>query len=155
MATGRKLTTRILGSLNPADLVRDSAVRGFFVQVGKRGDVAFKLQADLRQPGRAIRSVRMTLGNWPDLALDDARALAMQRLGEIKAGQDPRGDSAPASKAVEIAPRVLTVARMFAHAAEHLRTAGRSERTLADLDWLATKYLDHLGQPARLGVEAQ
>ena len=162
MLIGRKLTARILGSLNPGDLVRDSAIRGFFVQVGKRGEVAFKIQADLRRPGKPVQSVRMTLGNWPDLALDDARASAMQRLGEIKAGRDPRGDADPASKAGESAPGVLTVARMFEQAAEHLRTAGRSERTLTDLDWLATKYLNHLGQrlvaevkPSELRAEHQ
>jgi integrase len=93
----RKLTVRLLESLGVGDRVRDTTVRGLFAECGQRG-VSLKLQADLRQPGRPVCTVRMTLGKYPELGLDEARVRAMGLLVEIRAGRDPRAERAPAAQ---------------------------------------------------------
>lgn len=92
----QKLTARLLDKLAPGGIVRDVTVPGMFAERSKTGSVvSLKIQADLR-PGtrtgaaRKPVSVRMTLGQHPELSLDAARAQAQQLLGQIKSGVDPR-----------------------------------------------------------------
>jgi integrase len=90
---------RLIEGLQPGERVRDTAVRGLFAERGQRG-VSLKLQADLRAGARngiarKPITVRMTLGRFPELGLDAARAQATALLLEIRAGRDPRAAQAP------------------------------------------------------------
>jgi integrase len=109
--------------------------------------VALKIQADLRQGPRtgAARkpvTIRMTLGEHPELSLDEARPRAMAVLAEIRAGRDPRA-GAPES------PGVWTVGRMRDEYVRDLEIRMRAPRTIANLGQLFESYLsDWLELPA-------
>lgn len=139
-----KLTARVLAKLQPGQRRRDTAVRGFFAEAHGAG-ISFKLQADLwkGQRGRRtfVRTVRQTLGRFPELGIDEARQQAMALLAQIKAGVDPR--PAPSREPAAPSP-VMTVAAMFALAAESMRTNQRAARSVAELEYMLSKYLPHL-----------
>jgi integrase len=86
------LTDRIVADLpSPVTsryLVRDAEVAGFFVQVGKRTKT-FMVQGDLRKSG-SRQSIRMKIGDSDSITTRKARAAAMEILGKIGRGQDPR-----------------------------------------------------------------
>ncbi len=94
-----KLTVQVLKAMRSGDTIRDSAVRGFYAVCGARG-VSLKVAGDLERG----KTVRKTLGRWPDLELTEARMQASRLLTEIKADKDPR-----ASEAAAVAPVGLTV----------------------------------------------
>lgn len=92
--TRQRLTAKLLATLEPGALVRDETVRGLFAHVAESsGAVSLKVQADLRVGGDR-RTIRKTLGRWPKMSVDAARAEAMRLLAEVREGRDPRGSSA-------------------------------------------------------------
>ncbi len=132
-----KLTTRILEALPAGAIIRDSAVVGLFAERLESG-VALKVQADWR-PGtrtgkaRDRKTIKVTLGRWPALTLDAARAEAMRLLAEVKAGRDPRLSTASAG-----AP---TVGKLYAEWLADLRQRGKAERTASDAQARYDRYL--------------
>jgi integrase len=130
--TRAKLTAKLLATLQPGDLVRDAALPGFFATVGPTGAVSLKVQADVRIDGRR-RTVKQTLGRFPELTLDAARVEASRVLAEAKAGRDPRGSAAPSAP--------WTVARLVEEYAANMRTGGKAERTIADYQDRFDRYL--------------
>lgn len=135
--TRRKLTAKLIEALAPGALVRDANVLGLFVQVGASAQDptrAFKIQADLRQgerggPARKPVSVRMTLGHYPAMTVEQARAEAQRVLSQIKSGVDPRpGRAAPST--------VWTLQRGYD---EYLR--GREGLTVRDMTNRLARYL--------------
>jgi len=152
----QKLTARVLGTLQPGDRVRDTVVRGLFAEAGKTGAVSLKLQADLRQGpkngvARKPETIRMTLGRFPEVALDAARGKAMAVLAEIKAGVDPREQPAEQAATVES----WTVGRMRDEYVKDLRIRQKAARTIDDLGELFTRYLaDWLELPAAAVTKA-
>lgn len=132
-----KLTVRALEAMKPGEILRDSTCRGFFAEAGRTG-VSLKVQADLRAgprraAARAPTTVRMTLGRWPALPLDRARAEAMRLLAEVKAGRDPR----PAAS-----PETWTVGHAFDRYCANLAKRFGSGRTAADMTARLRRYLD-------------
>src|SRR5688572_24044066 len=95
-----KLTKRVVEGLKPGQLVRDTAERGFFAEAGKTG-VSFKIQRDVWQGGRRVRTVRMTIGRFPQLSVDEARNRARDLLVQLEKGIDLR----PAAPAAPPPPR--------------------------------------------------
>jgi integrase len=140
-----KLTAKVLGSLQPGERVRDTVVRGLFAECGVRG-VSLKVQADLRQPGQAVRTVKQTLGHHgPELSLDAARAQAQGLLSTIKSRVDPR---APAAE-----PGKLTVRSMFEAYSDDLRARGGAESSIQEHAYLLQKYLPALAERAVADVK--
>jgi integrase len=140
-----KLTAKVLASLQPGQRVRDTVVRGLFAECGVRG-VSLKVQADLRQPGQPVRTVKQTLGrHGPELSLDAARAQAQGLLSTIKSRVDPR---APAAE-----PGKLTVRRMFEAYSEDLRARGGAETSIQEHGYLLQKYLPALVERAVADVK--
>lgn len=93
----RRLTEGYIRGLScngSPDFVRDTAARGFLVDVNKRSKT-YKLQADLwvgtRGRRRQVKTVRHTPGSIEELPLDEALAGAMTYLGQIKQWVDPWG----------------------------------------------------------------
>lgn len=136
----QKLTAKILAALKPGQIVRDETVRGLFAEAVGEKRVSFKVQVDIptgvESDDRKLRrkTFKHTLGRYPELSLEAARAEALRLLGEARAGRDPRG-AAPA------APRVWTVERMRDEYLADLEIRQRAERTRADVaDWF-TRYL--------------
>lgn len=124
----------MIEALLPGALVRDAKVLGLFVQVGASEVRAFKIQGDLRQgerggPARKPVSVRMTLGHFPDMTVEQARAEAQRVLSLIKSGTDPR-------PARQQAPTVWTLTKGYD---EYLR--GREGLTVRDMRARLARYL--------------
>lgn len=135
-----KLTAKVLASLQPGERVRDTVVRGLFAECGVRG-VSLKVQADLRQPGQPVRTVKQTLGHHgPELSLDAARAQAQGLLSTIKSRVDPR---APVAE-----PGKLTVRAMFEAYSHDLRARGGAENSIQEHAYLLKKYLPALAERA-------
>jgi integrase len=140
-----KLTAKVIAALKPGERVRDTVVRGLFAERGARG-VSLKVQADLRQPGKPVRTVKQTLGqHGADLSLDAARARAQGLLAQIKSGTDPR---APAAE-----PGKLTVRAMWSDYEADMRTRGCADRSITDHATVLTRYLPALAERAVADVK--
>lgn len=129
-----RLTAKLLATLKPGDLVRDDSVRGLFAEVGPTGAISLKVQADLRVGG-VRRTVKSTLGRYPALALDAARADAMRLLAEVREGRDPRAPQAPAATAH------WTIGRAFERYVEDLAKRPGSELSQRDMRNRLERYL--------------
>jgi Arm DNA-binding domain len=78
-------TEPLLQRLTPTDgrILRDKTVCGFCLRLNKRSRtflVATSVQG---------KQVRMTLGRWPLISVEDARSLAIEALRECRAGRPP------------------------------------------------------------------
>src|SRR6266545_7241637 len=96
-----KLTKIIVDAARPADkpvLIWDSDIKGFFLRVMPSGTRTYGLyyRADGKQAW-------FTLGRHGPLTPHQARALAMQRLGEVAAGRDPGAEKKAKRQAAETA----------------------------------------------------
>lgn len=67
---------------------RDRELRGFAVRVTAKGAKAFVLEKRVHGKVR-----RYTLGRYPDLTVEEARKAALQLLGQIASGIDPRAEA--------------------------------------------------------------
>lgn len=131
----QRLTAKLLATLQPGAIVRDDTVRGLFAEVGPTGGISLKVQADLRVGG-ARRTIKNTLGRYPALTLDAARAEAMRLLAEVREGRDPRAP-APAPDAVH-----WTVGKAFDRYVEDLAKRPGSELSQRDMRNRLARYLD-------------
>lgn len=141
-----KLTAKLLAALKPGEIARDETVRGLFAEAGPSGAVSLKVQVDVRLGERSTtarerHTVKRTLGRFPELTLDAARAEAMRLLAEAKAGRDPRRGSADASQ-------TWTVERMRDEYIADLALREKSERVRFDVhDWFRRYLEDWLPLP--------
>ncbi|HMN37316.1 MAG TPA: hypothetical protein PKD49_06345 [Hyphomicrobium sp.] len=67
-------------------IVRDSQVRGLFIEVGKTGG-SFKIQTTARKLGPEAKSIRRTLGRTTDHTVQEARVWALGLLGALRKGE--------------------------------------------------------------------
>jgi integrase len=133
-----RLTVRQIEALEPGEIARDPTLPGFFAEGLSGGRASFKVQVEHRTGertgnARKRRLIKTTLGRFPALTLDAARAEAHRLLAEVKSGKDPRAGTASAG--------TWTVARMRAAYVEDLRIREKSERTVEDLTKLFDRYL--------------
>lgn len=136
----QKLTAKILAALKPGQIVRDETVRGLFAEAVGEKRVSFKVQVDIptgvESDDRKLRrkTFKHTIGRYPAVSLEAARAEALRLLAEVRAGKDPRAQAT--------APRgAWTVQRMRDEYLADLEIRQRAERTRADVaDWF-TRYL--------------
>jgi integrase len=114
-------------------IVRDVELAGFFVLVGKRKKT-FMVQADLRTAG-ARQSMRVKIGLAGEMTARKARAAAMEVLGKIARGEDPR---ARALEEIPKTPSEPTLREAWQRYREaHLERKGRSAQTI-------NGYADHV-----------
>jgi hypothetical protein len=131
------LTDRTVADLpSPAAdryLVRDTELAGFFVQVGKRTKT-FMVQADLRVGGTR-QTIRVKLCQTDHMTTRKARAAAMEILGKIAKGEDPRDRP----KKLEAKPSAEpTLSEAWARYRDaHMQRKGRSDKTI-------DSYRDHV-----------
>jgi integrase len=139
-----RLTAKLLAALEPSPnpkrptIVRDDTVRGLFAEVGPTGAISLKVQADLRVGGDR-RSVKKTLGRYPALSIDAARAEAMRLLAEVREGRDPR---APTAGAAAPDPAHWTVGKAFTRYVEDLQKTPGTELSQRDMRNRLARYLD-------------
>jgi integrase len=138
-----KLTKAVLDRLAPGAKVWDTQVRGLIADRGARG-VSFRVQADLWQHGRLVRTHKSTLGRFGtaprQLTIDQARAEAQRQLGAVHSGQDPKRPSDGS---------VWTLrAALDQYAADAIKARGDgARRTVDDMRARAERYLkDWLGR---------
>jgi integrase len=137
-------------------LVRDTELAGFFVQVGKRTKT-FMVQADLRADG-VRQTIRLKIGEAERVTTRKARAAAMEILGKIARGEDPRDRP----KKVESNIVEPTLREAWARYREaHMERRGRSAKTIGGYrdhverlmaDWL-DRSLAEFGNNPRLVIE--
>jgi integrase len=154
------LTDRSVAELPPptADryLARDTELAGFFVQVGKR-TTTFMVQGDLRIDGKR-QSIRLKIGVAGKITTRKARAIAMEVLGKIARGEDPRNKP----KAEPTVPLEPTLREAWARYREaHMERKGRGARTIENYrdhverlmgDW-QDRTLADLGSDPRLVIQ--
>jgi hypothetical protein len=131
------LTDQIIAGLSaPATgryVVRDSELAGFFVLVGQRSKT-FMVQGDLRIGG-SRQTIRIKIGRADRLTTRKARAAAMETLGKIARGEDPRDK---AQKPVGVSFNEPTLRNAWARYREaHMERKGRSAKTIEG-------YRDHV-----------
>ncbi len=134
----QRLTQKDVDDLNDGGeprLIRDTQVKGLMVVVGKKG-ASYKVQYDLYQERRYVRTVAKTLGATAQLKLKVAQRLARAVIDQIKAGVDPDADRS-AARAGNAAP---TVEQMFLAHATFLQTKkGAPDRTIKDMKYRRDK----------------
>src|SRR5215471_14949133 len=64
----------------------DALLPGFGVRISAGGKLAFVV---MRRPAGSPRPVRVTLGHYPAMALEDAREKAREAIAELLAGKKP------------------------------------------------------------------
>ncbi len=137
-----RLTAKILAALKPGEVARDDAVRGLFAEAGREGAVSLKVQVDVYGVAgakRSRRTVKRTLGRYPELALDVARSEAMRLLAEASAPAPAGGTRGE-----------WTVERMRDEYLADLAIREKAERTRADVeDWFRLYLSDWLPLPLR------
>ena len=129
----QKITVRQLEALEPNQRISDGSLPGFYAEGGAKG-AHLKVQCELRIDG-ARKLVKVALGRWPDVSLDEARAEATRVLAEVRAGRDPRA-KAPAPAAG------WTVARAFEAYVKNLSKRAGSELTQRDMRLRLGRYLE-------------
>ena len=67
----------------------DSAVTGLGLRLRSGGSASWMLTYRPRGAGRSETARKLTLGAWPSVSLDAARAAARAKSGEIALGRDP------------------------------------------------------------------
>jgi len=139
-----RLTEAFVEKLQPngkSFQVRDSNVKGFFVQVNKDSK-SYKVQRDLwvGELGRKrlVKTCRITIGRVGEVSLSEARGRALELLGLISRGIDP---GAPLPVAT------WTVAEACDAYVERLRAKGASPRhTIGRFHYRFRKYLGDWAQ---------
>ncbi|HMU23334.1 MAG TPA: site-specific integrase [Sphingorhabdus sp.] len=90
-----KLTKRHIDGLRPATKMYrhyDIELKGFGVQVLPSGIKSYIVEYRPDGGGRNVAKKRMTLGRVGEITPDQARALARDRLAEVRHGTDPLSD---------------------------------------------------------------
>jgi integrase len=130
------LTDRNVSDLPPPTddryLARDTELAGFFVQVGQRTKT-FMVQGDLRVDGKR-QSIRLKIGVAGRMTARKARAVAMEVLGKIARGEDPR-ERPKAEPEVPLEPTLREAWARYREA--HMERKGRGARTIEN-------YRDHV-----------
>ncbi len=110
-------------------VVRDTELAGFFLLVGKRRKT-FMIQGDLRTPG-GRQSLRVKVGLVGEMTTRKARAAAMEILGKIARGEDPRERPKSADPVVPAEPTLREAWARYreAHMERKGRGPGRSKIT--------------------------
>ena len=126
----QRLTTRLLSTLSPGQRALDDAVRGVFAEAWADGTVSLRLRTELRG-----KTIKVTLGRWPELSLDDARAQALALLAEVRAGRDPRAQNVTESS-------VWTVGHAFGKYIDDLAKRPGTERSQLDMRNRLARYLE-------------
>jgi integrase len=133
-----RLTVKVLQALEVGQKARDSEARGLWAERGARG-VSWKWQDVLREGPRTGEArkpvtIRVTLGTWPELPLEQARARALALRAEVKAGRDPRKLSAPT-------PHSTTLADLWRRYVEGMRLRGCAPTSIAGVEARMANHL--------------
>lgn len=125
-----KLTQRFVDTVKPPaegeQWFMDTEVRGFGLRVRSNGKKTYGI--------RWASSRKMTLGDATTIKLEDAREMAILRLGEVIEGEDPVANR-------EAWKKNPTVEDLGAEVVEFLKTQGRSEAYVKESERLLNAYV--------------
>ena len=111
-ATRPPITKRVVDAATPRDrryLIFDGLVHGFALKVETSGSKVWVVQKS-----QAGRSVRVTLGAYPDLTVDQARRDAQAEVAKLARGQDPNAEKRAAIEVRRRAERdAVTVSALW------------------------------------------
>jgi integrase len=139
-----RLTKKLIDALPDAVerggryFIRDTGVRGLILAVNRDKTKIWKVQRDLYRDGKLIKTVRTTIGTWPDMDVDGARTRAHEVINQIKQGIDPN------ASAEEPAPESVltwTVERAYKEYWAHMRKLDRRDVSIDDMEYRLNKYL--------------
>ena len=117
--------------------IRDTKTPGLILAVNKNS-MSWKVQADLWQHRRLVKTVRHTMGTTQELTLDAARARAQEVLAQIRCGVDPNAPNAPLDPG---AIANWTVGQLWDAYEQDLRRRDRSMRTIEDFRGYLERHL--------------
>lgn len=117
--------------------VRDTGVRGLMLAINRLGSKTWKVQRDLYRNGKLVKTVRVSIGQWPDMDVDRARTRANEVIAQIKKGIDP---SAPPEQPAD-SVLTWTVERLYQEYEEHMRVRNCRARSIEDVKWRMETYL--------------
>lgn len=140
-----RLTKRVIDALPPVGprnryFVRDTGVRGLMLVITPTGSKKWKVQRDLYRDKKLVKSVRKTIGQWPDMDVDAARSRAQEVITQIKRGIDP---NAPPPAPEQHGDSVLnwTLERLYKEYEAHMRKQDRRDVSIEDMQWRLNTYL--------------
>ncbi len=127
-----------VGPTRKAYLVRDTAVRGLMLAVNRQSKT-WKVQRDLYRQAKLIKTVRTSIGDWPDMDVDTARTKAQETIALIKRGIDPNAPPDP----TPVRDSVLTwdLERLYDEYAADLRKRNARDRTVLEMKWRLNAHL--------------
>ncbi len=138
-----KLTVKVLDKLQPGEMVRDTEVSGLVAKAGPTSTSLWFRKAARIGPKsggpRQQTSIHITLGTYPDMALEAARQKAAVYAAQVRQGIDPRkGEAAPPREPEQ----QWTVDKLINEYAADREQAGRADRTVEDIRYRYRTYLD-------------
>src|SRR5690554_5663571 len=141
---------------------RDTKLKGFYVQIGKRRRT-FMVQGDLRHNGKRTASIKVSVGDAATVSSRDARAIAKSYLGEISQGRHPKAEEHAGSSETTNSPAPITLRQAWIRYHEtHLLRKERSDGTIKGYrdhverifkDWLEFPLLELANNPALVATK--
>jgi integrase len=133
-----RLTEAIVAAAEPKEKayqIRDSDLKGFFIVIEPTGTKSFKIQTDIWENKRKLKTLRITLGRSPALSVAEARTQAMAKLSAARQGDFP------AARRPKFLGQNSTLEELGKLYAEHLAQKGAAPRTIKDFTIHFEKYL--------------
>ena len=151
LALNDKAIGRLPPPLSGQYKVRDVDLKGFYLLVGKRRRT-YMVQADLRQGGKRLATIKVTVGDATLITTRDARAVAKSYLGEIAQGRHPKPPSVVEVSDDQALPASdITLREAWErYRVAHMIRKNRSEGTIAGYrDHVENIFTEWLDTPLR------
>jgi site-specific recombinase XerD len=160
MILSEKNLERIQPPASGQFMVRDADLNGFYLLVGVKRRT-YMVQADLRQSGKRLATVKVKVGDAAAMTARDARGIAKSYLGEISQGRHPIQPEIIDNVIVEnSAGTGVTLREAWSRYLEsHMLRKERSENTINDYrdyvervftSWLDTPLKELADDPAKV-----
>jgi integrase len=135
MPETRKITDRLMSTLQPGQTVYDSEIRGFRVRCLPSGTISFGLQRTTADSKRE----HIKLGLFPEVSPGQARKLAQSHTGRIAAGDNPAAQQRADTERAKVTVNFVLDRWLADHARSKVKAKGRK---------LSARYFERFVRPA-------